>query len=524
MWPTQISLNPIDSTLYWIDNNIVLKLSAAQFVQVVAGLPQHCAALETSANASKVGSITGFSFGPKGDLYLIEKPSVNTTRVLEMDWRGRIDPVGCVNAPLAPNSKTVASSSNCTIPTAITSIAVSPDGIIYISDKQQLQIYALDFGVPQQDSLSGEYSIDWPESQERYVFNRYGQHVTTKDLASDNIKITFSYTKNGFGGKLMAIIDSKGNKIDFVRDSQEQVTAIETSSNVKSLLTVARSGQLTHINSSANSFTLFDYDPVTHLLTGRTESDGLTCIYRYDVHGRVTQAVLPDGERVTFESNSNRRIDVVWEGDNSVPFTTSAGAYQTLKNGSSLLQWGRDGLASKYMFHQTSTNQWTEYLQVPVFKDNQYTSTAIESQWSRIKFNTRSEEKSVKINGQKILLVETDQSGSRTLYDGDRQLVLALNCDQQGHLKELRLPPGFFGIRYSYDGYVLRVSASFNGLSSHFIQNRNGRLSTWVWGQRQEVYSYDTRGLLAEVRSRDGSSGSRTTTYGPYDLVRATAP
>ena len=176
------------------------------------------------------------------------------------------------------------------------------------------------------------------------------------------------------------------------------------------------------------------------------------------------------------------------------------------------------------MFHQTSTNQWTEYLQVPVFKDNQYTSTAIESQWSRIKFNTRSEEKSVKINGQKILLVETDQSGSRTLYDGDRQLVLALNCDQQGHLKELRLPPGFFGIRYSYDGYVLRVSASFNGLSSHFIQNRNGRLSTWVWGQRQEVYSYDTRGLLAEVRSRDGSSGSRTTTYGPYDLVRATAP
>ena len=121
-----------------------------------------------------------------------------------------------------------------------------------------MQIYALEFGVPQQDSLSGEYSIDWPESQERYVFNRYGQHVTTKDLASDNIKITFSYTKNGFGGKLMAIIDSKGNKIDFVRDSQEQVTAIETSSNVKSLLTVARSGQLTHINSSANSFTLFD--------------------------------------------------------------------------------------------------------------------------------------------------------------------------------------------------------------------------------------------------------------------------
>lgn len=52
--------------------------------------------------------------------------------------------------------------------------------------------------------------------------------------------------------------------------------------------------------------------------------------------------------------------------------------------------------------------------------------------------------------------------------------------------------------------------------------NRNGRLQSWVWGQRQEVYSYDTRGLLAETRSRSdsGNSGSRTIIYGPNDVVR----
>ncbi len=88
------------------------------------------------------------------------------------------------------------------------------------------------------------------------------------------------------------------------------------------------------------------------------------------------------------------------------------------------------------MFHQTSTNQWAEYLQVPVFKDNQYAPTSIENQWYKIKFNNRSEEKSVEINGQKI------------------HLVLAINCDQHCHLKELSLPPRIFGICYRYDGYI----------------------------------------------------------------------
>ena len=58
----------------------------------------------------------------------------------------------------------------------------------------------------------------------------------------------------------------------------------------------------------------------------------------------------------------------------------------------------------------------------------------------------------MKINGAKFLVADTDgQSGARQLYDGDRQLVMGLQCDSQGHLKELRLPPGFDGIRYNYD-------------------------------------------------------------------------
>lgn len=130
MWPTQLSLNPVDNTIHWIDNNVVLKLSPTGNVQVVAGLPQHCAALASSANISSVGSISSFSLGPDGRLYLIEKPSMNTTRLLEMDQRGRTRPVGCVTTSGVP----------CSMPKSVSALAVSPDAIIYVADKHLLQV------------------------------------------------------------------------------------------------------------------------------------------------------------------------------------------------------------------------------------------------------------------------------------------------------------------------------------------------------------------------------------------------
>ena len=52
LWPTQVALNPVDNTLHWIDNNVVLKVTPSQHVQVAAGQPQHCAAQQTSKSSS----------------------------------------------------------------------------------------------------------------------------------------------------------------------------------------------------------------------------------------------------------------------------------------------------------------------------------------------------------------------------------------------------------------------------------------------------------------------------------------
>lgn len=193
--------------------------------------------------------------------------------------------------------------------------------------------------------------------------------------------------------------------------------------------------------------------------------------------------------------------------------------YDLMKNGSTLIQWP-GGVQYSLQQSQQGNEAWTEMFLLPG-------NPAIRGDWTSLQAGSagsRAQDKSIRINGAKFLVTETDgQTGGRQIYDTDRQLVMGLHCDAQGHLKELRLPPGFNGIRYNYDGFVSfahHIVGKFKLTLRDFF-NRNGRLQSWIWGQRQEVYSYDTRGLLAETRSRSeaANSGSRTITYGPHDVV-----
>ena len=41
-WPTDLAINPLDDTLHFIDDNIVMKLTVDDRIQIVAGRPLHC--------------------------------------------------------------------------------------------------------------------------------------------------------------------------------------------------------------------------------------------------------------------------------------------------------------------------------------------------------------------------------------------------------------------------------------------------------------------------------------------------
>lgn len=132
----------------------------------------------------------------------------------------------------------------------ISAITVGPDGVVHVADQGQfftfsvhhctlhsdglrrlivniktgsLHILSLEYYLPVHDE-NGEFKIPYPAMSEMYIFNRYGQHISTRDLTSGKTKYNFLYSKNTSFGKLSTITDPSGNKILFLRDYSNVVS------------------------------------------------------------------------------------------------------------------------------------------------------------------------------------------------------------------------------------------------------------------------------------------------------------
>lgn len=68
-----------------------------------------------------------------------------------------------------------------------------------------------------------EYEVYSPETQEMYVFNRFGQHIATKNILTGETNYQFSYNVNTSNGKLSTVTDTAGNKVFLLRDYTQQV-------------------------------------------------------------------------------------------------------------------------------------------------------------------------------------------------------------------------------------------------------------------------------------------------------------
>lgn len=178
-WPTGLSLSPLDGSLHFIDDRLILKLTADMKVKVVAGTPLHCHANADGINGTKfenepakklddvLGTILSLSFSPNGDLYIAETDSrkVNFIRVVDsagrmsyfagkdqdkskqqncdcnstittMNPKSQEPPPACICGSIdetTSNAETLLSS-NAKFQ-AISAITVAPDGVLYIADQ-----------------------------------------------------------------------------------------------------------------------------------------------------------------------------------------------------------------------------------------------------------------------------------------------------------------------------------------------------------------------------------------------------
>lgn len=308
-WPTGLTLSPLDGSLHFIDDRLVLKLTSDLKVRVVAGTPLHCTSNANNgemhkdtngtapANSKKteevLGSVLAVSFSPSGELYIADSDSHRVNSIRIVDSAGKMSYfVGqqqerargqCECNNTTPSSAKDLDSCTCTEDTsstetllssnakftAISALTVSPDGVLHVADQGSLHILALQPYLPNHDE-SGEFHIPFPPSNEVYVFNRYGQHVATKDLTSGKTRYSFLYSKNTSFGKLSTVTDSAGNKILFLRDYSSVVSSIENTQDHKSELKISGIGFLVKLSEKGRSEIALDYDPISGLLTSRS--------------------------------------------------------------------------------------------------------------------------------------------------------------------------------------------------------------------------------------------------------------
>ena len=72
------------------------------------------------------------------------------------------------------------------------------------------------------------YDCDSVLLQELYIFNKFGQHVLTKDIMTSSVVYRMSYTQATSNGRLDSVTDAAGRKLTVMRDLRGQVRRYST--------------------------------------------------------------------------------------------------------------------------------------------------------------------------------------------------------------------------------------------------------------------------------------------------------
>ncbi|XP_074600900.1 teneurin-m-like isoform X2 [Brevipalpus obovatus] len=321
-WPTELAINPLDNSLHILDDHMVLKLTPDKQLRIIAGRPTHCSSVITaqedvvmmsSNNNNKKESKSplgnqvfletpqSIAFSSTGELFIAESDSqlINRVRMVQPDGRiiryaGIDSDCSCMendcecfnrDTTLALNSKL----------SSIPSITVTPDRKLHICDQGNIRIRSVYSTLPQPDE-DGNYEISMRDSREAYLFNRFGQHVSTKSLDTSKVKHNFTYDMNTSLGRVIFVVDSSNNKIQLLRSPTNVVESIESSKGGKCRLHVYPRTKLLQSISLPNGHNYsFKYYGTSGLLQKRIDSVGLhTVEYKYDSYGRLIESLQPD--------------------------------------------------------------------------------------------------------------------------------------------------------------------------------------------------------------------------------------
>ncbi|KAL4631291.1 teneurin-2-like isoform X5 [Arapaima gigas] len=329
-WPTDLAVNPMDNSLYVLENNVILRITENHQVSIIAGRPMHCQvpgidySLSKLAIHSALESATAIAISHTGVLYIAETDEKKINRVRQVSTSGEIsllagtasecDCKNDVNCNCFAGDDGYATDASLNSPT---SLAVSPDGTLFIADLSNIRIRAVRSNRPG-PMASGHYEVASPQEQELYIFSEEGLHIQTLSLVTGEPLYNFSY---GPDGELAAVVDNCNNTLRVRREGVGQggsglLRLVLLPENQVVMLGLDPSGSLRSISALNQEVALLGYNGNTGLLTTKADETGWTIFYEYDSEGRLTNVTYPTGMVTSLHREIERSINVDIESSN----------------------------------------------------------------------------------------------------------------------------------------------------------------------------------------------------------------
>nr|XP_058906023.1 teneurin-1 isoform X3 [Kogia breviceps] len=549
-WPTDLAVNPLDNSLYVLDNNIVLQISENRRVRIIAGRPIHCQVpgidhflVSKVAIHSTLESARAISVSHSGLLFIAETDERKVNRIQQVTTNGEISimagaPTDC-DCKIDPNCDCFSGDGGYAKDAkmkAPSSLAVSPDGTLYVADLGNVRIRTISRNQAHLNDMN-VYEIASPADQELYQFTVNGTHLHTLNLITRDYVYNFTYNAEG---DLGAITSNNGNSVHIRRDASGMPLWLVVPGGQVYWLTISSNGVLKRVSAQGYNLALMTYPGNTGLLATKSNENGWTTVYEYDPEGHLTNATFPTGEVSSFHSDLEKLTKVELDTSNreNVLMSTNLTATSTIyilkqENTQSTYRVSPDGslrvtfasgmeisLSSEPHILSGAVNPTLGKCNVSLPGEHSANLIEWRQRKEQNKGNVSAFERRLRAHNRNLLSIDFDHM-TRTgkIYDDHRKFTLRILYDQTGR-PVLWSPVSRYNevnITYSPSGLVTFIQRGTWNEKMEYDQSGKIISRTWadgkIWSytyleksvmlllhsQRRYIFEYDQSDCLLSV-------------------------
>ncbi|KAB0373243.1 hypothetical protein FD755_014902, partial [Muntiacus reevesi] len=477
-WPTDLAINPMDNSIYVLDNNVVLQITENRQVRIAAGRPMHCQVPGVEYSVGKhavqttLESATAIAVSYSGVLYITETDEKKINRIRQVTTDGEISLVAGI-----PSECDCKNDANCDCYqsgdgyakdaklSAPSSLAASPDGTLYIADLGNIRIRAVSKNKPLLNSMNF-YEVASPTDQELYIFDINGTHQYTVSLVTGDYLYNFSYSNDN---DITAVTDSNGNTLRIRRDPNRMPVRVVSPDNQVIWLTIGTNGCLKSMTAQGLELVLFTYHGNSGLLATKSDETGWTTFF--DVQATPVVHIFC----LFFLDQLRNSYQIGYDGSLRIIYAS--------------------GLDSHY---QTEPHVLAGTANPTVAKRNM--TLPGENGQNLVEWRFRKEQaqgkvnvfgRKLRVNGRNLLSVDFDRTTkTEKIYDDHRKFLLRIAYDTSGH-PTLWLP----------SSKLMAVNVTYSS---------TGQIASIQRGTTSEKVDYDGQGRIVSRVFADGKTWSYT--------------